>query len=237
MPTRWPTPSPTPCWAPPGSATSGATCPTTDPRWQGADSLDLLARVVALAADAGWVPVNADCTVVAERPRLAPHVDRMAELLSGVLGAPVNVKATRAEGLGALGRAEGIACTAVVLLRRRRRGRGPRPPGTEGSDESGTSRRRTGQAVAGARPQGRRPGRSEGQGQRGQGRLDEGQGRLGRAGPVAGPAPAAGVPAGRRSTTAGAARGERPTDRSAAAPSRWAWAGTRWRAARPCASC
>jgi 2-C-methyl-D-erythritol 2,4-cyclodiphosphate synthase len=54
--------------------------------------------------------------VVAEQPKLAPHVGRMAELLSGVLGAPVNVKATRAEGLGALGRAEGIACTAVVLL-------------------------------------------------------------------------------------------------------------------------
>ena len=71
---------------------------------------------MALAAEAGWVPVNADCTVVAERPRLAPYVGRMAERLGGALGAPVNVKATRAEGLGALGRAEGIACTAVVLL-------------------------------------------------------------------------------------------------------------------------
>jgi 2-C-methyl-D-erythritol 2,4-cyclodiphosphate synthase len=54
--------------------------------------------------------------VVAERPRLSPFVDRMAQRLAAVLGAPVNVKATRAEGLGALGRAEGIACTAVVLL-------------------------------------------------------------------------------------------------------------------------
>ncbi len=94
----------------------GRHMPDTDPRWAGADSIGLLERVVALAADAGWVPVNADCTVVAERPRLAPHVDRMAERLGGALGAPVNVKATRAEGLGALGRAEGIACTAVVLL-------------------------------------------------------------------------------------------------------------------------
>ena len=94
----------------------GRHMPDDDPQWQGADSLDLLRRVVALAADAGWVAVNADCTVVAERPRLAPHVDRMAELLSAALGAPVNVKATRAEGLGALGRSEGIACTAVVLL-------------------------------------------------------------------------------------------------------------------------
>jgi 2-C-methyl-D-erythritol 2,4-cyclodiphosphate synthase len=94
----------------------GRHMPDTDPQWRDADSIDLLRRVVALAAEAGWVPVNADCTVVAEQPRLAPHVDRMAEILSGALGAPVNVKATRAEGLGALGRAEGIACTAVVLL-------------------------------------------------------------------------------------------------------------------------
>jgi 2-C-methyl-D-erythritol 2,4-cyclodiphosphate synthase len=94
----------------------GRHMPDTDPQWRDADSLDLLRQVVSLAADAGWVAVNADCTVVAERPRLAPHVDRMAELLAGALGAPVNVKATRAEGLGALGRAEGIACTAVVLL-------------------------------------------------------------------------------------------------------------------------
>ena len=72
--------------------------------------------VVSLAARAGWRPVNADCTVVAERPKLAPHVAQMVDRLSAALGAPVNVKATRAEGLGALGRAEGIACTAVVLL-------------------------------------------------------------------------------------------------------------------------
>jgi 2-C-methyl-D-erythritol 2,4-cyclodiphosphate synthase len=94
----------------------GRHMPDTDARWAGADSIDLLKRVVALAADAGWVPVNADCTVVAEHPRLAPHVPAMAARLSDALGGPVNVKATRAEGLGALGRAEGIACTAVVLL-------------------------------------------------------------------------------------------------------------------------
>jgi 2-C-methyl-D-erythritol 2,4-cyclodiphosphate synthase len=94
----------------------GRHAPDTDRAWRDADSMDLLARMVALAHEAGWVPVNADCTVVAERPKLAPFVDRMAERLASVLGAPVNVKATRAEGLGALGRAEGIACTAVVLL-------------------------------------------------------------------------------------------------------------------------
>ena len=94
----------------------GRHAPDTDPRWSGADSMAILARMVGLAASAGWLPVNADCTVVAERPKLAPFVDRMAERLTAVLGAPVNVKATRAEGLGALGREEGIACTAVVLL-------------------------------------------------------------------------------------------------------------------------
>ena len=86
--------------------------------WKGADSLELLGRMAELARVAGWVPINVDCTVVAERPRLAPFVGEMSERLSGVIGAPVNVKATRAEGLGALGRAEGIACTAVVLMKR-----------------------------------------------------------------------------------------------------------------------
>jgi 2-C-methyl-D-erythritol 2,4-cyclodiphosphate synthase len=90
--------------------------PDTDPQWAGADSVTLLARVVKLVAQAGWVPVNADCTVVAERPKLAPYVGLMADRLGGVLAAPVSVKATRAEGLGSLGRAEGIACTAVVLV-------------------------------------------------------------------------------------------------------------------------
>jgi 2-C-methyl-D-erythritol 2,4-cyclodiphosphate synthase len=94
----------------------GRHAPDTDPAWSGADSMDLLAWIVRLVAEAGWSPVNADCTVVAEAPKLAPFVQAMSERLGAVLGAPVNVKATRAEGLGALGRAEGIACTAVVLV-------------------------------------------------------------------------------------------------------------------------
>jgi 2-C-methyl-D-erythritol 2,4-cyclodiphosphate synthase len=94
----------------------GRHAPDTDPAWRNADSMEILARMLDLAKVAGWTPVNADCTVVAERPRLAPFVDQMAARLSAALGAPVNVKATRAEGLGALGRAEGIACTAVVLM-------------------------------------------------------------------------------------------------------------------------
>ena len=57
-----------------------------------------------------------DCTIIADTPRLAPHTEAMGERLRAVVGAPVSVKATRAEGLGALGRAEGIACLAVVLM-------------------------------------------------------------------------------------------------------------------------
>ncbi|MGO8863145.1 MAG: 2-C-methyl-D-erythritol 2,4-cyclodiphosphate synthase [Acidimicrobiales bacterium] len=90
--------------------------PDTDPVWEGANSVGLLMDVVRMAGEQGFVPSNADCTVIADAPRLAPHTDAMAQRLSAVLGAPVSVKATRAEGLGALGRAEGIACLAIVLL-------------------------------------------------------------------------------------------------------------------------
>jgi len=90
--------------------------PDTDPLWEGADSVALLTEVVAMAAAQGYACANADCTVIADAPRLAPHTAAMVERLSGVLAAPVSVKATRAEGLGALGRAEGIACLAVVLM-------------------------------------------------------------------------------------------------------------------------
>lgn len=94
----------------------GSHFPDTDPRWHGADSTALLGEAVARAAAAGLEPVNADCTVVAEAPRLAPYVGAMVRRLSAVVGAPVSVKATRAETLGALGRREGVACLAVVLL-------------------------------------------------------------------------------------------------------------------------
>jgi len=90
--------------------------PDTDPLWAGVDSIDLLARTRGMVAGAGWRVVNADCTVVAEEPRLAPYTEEMAERLGAAVGAPVSVKATRAEGLGALGRAEGVACLAIALL-------------------------------------------------------------------------------------------------------------------------
>jgi 2-C-methyl-D-erythritol 2,4-cyclodiphosphate synthase len=90
--------------------------PDTDPVWEGANSVELLTEVVRMAREQGYACVNSDCTVVADTPRLAPHTEAMAQRLTAVMGAPVSVKATRAEGLGALGRAEGIACMAIVLL-------------------------------------------------------------------------------------------------------------------------
>ncbi|HYT40045.1 MAG TPA: 2-C-methyl-D-erythritol 2,4-cyclodiphosphate synthase [Acidimicrobiia bacterium] len=94
----------------------GAHFPDTDSRWQGADSLTLLTHVVRLVRAAGWSVGNVDTTVVLEAPRLAPHRPAMEERLAAVVGAAVSVKAKRAEGLGALGRGEGVACFAVAVL-------------------------------------------------------------------------------------------------------------------------
>jgi len=96
----------------------GAHFPDTDDRWRGADSLTLLRHVVALVHAQGWSIGNVDTTVVLEAPRLAPHKAAMEERLAAVVGAAVSVKAKRAEGLGTLGRGEGVACFAVALLLR-----------------------------------------------------------------------------------------------------------------------
>lgn len=95
--------------------------PDTDPTWEGANSVTILTQVVQLAAAEGFECVNADCTIIADTPRLAPHTDAMIERLRQVIEAPVSVKATRAEGIGALGRAEGIACMAIVLMEQEQR--------------------------------------------------------------------------------------------------------------------
>jgi len=92
--------------------------PDTDPAWAGADSVGLLRRAVAALHDAGWYPQNVDCTVVLEEPKLAPQRAAIEARLGDAVGAPVTVKGKRAEGLGALGRAEGIACFAVALVAR-----------------------------------------------------------------------------------------------------------------------
>jgi len=94
----------------------GAHFPDTDSRWRGADSVALLAHVVGLVQAEGWSVGNVDTTVVLEAPKLAPHKAAMEERLGAVVGAAVSVKAKRAEGLGALGRGEGVACFAVALL-------------------------------------------------------------------------------------------------------------------------
>jgi 2-C-methyl-D-erythritol 2,4-cyclodiphosphate synthase len=92
--------------------------PDTDPQWKGADSLVLLRHAAGLVAAAGWMVGNVDCSVVCERPKLAPRRAEMQTRLSEAAGAPVTVKGRRAEGLGALGRGEGIACWAVAVIQR-----------------------------------------------------------------------------------------------------------------------
>jgi 2-C-methyl-D-erythritol 2,4-cyclodiphosphate synthase len=90
--------------------------PDSDPQFAGIASRTMLAEALHRVAAAGFRPISADVTIIAERPKLAPHMTAMSEELSVVLGCVVSVKATTAEGLGALGRVEGIAATAVALL-------------------------------------------------------------------------------------------------------------------------
>ena len=92
--------------------------PDDDPTWQGADSLELLARVADLVRGAGWSIGNVDVKVVCERPKLAPRKDDMERNLTTAAGAPVTVAGRRAEGLGAIGRHEGIAAWAVAVITR-----------------------------------------------------------------------------------------------------------------------
>ena len=96
----------------------GGRFPDTDPQWAGADSIRLLAVVIDDLHAAGWRAVNVDCAVLLEAPRLAPHRERMQQRLADAVGVDVTVKAKRPEGLGALGRAEGVACWAVALVER-----------------------------------------------------------------------------------------------------------------------
>ncbi|MGI8710272.1 MAG: 2-C-methyl-D-erythritol 2,4-cyclodiphosphate synthase [Acidimicrobiales bacterium] len=96
----------------------GTSFPDTDPAWAGADSIALLADVAVRVRDAGWVPGNVDASVVTDEPKLAPLRDEMQRRLSAAVGAPVSVKGRRPEGLGALGRGEGVACWAVAVVTR-----------------------------------------------------------------------------------------------------------------------
>jgi len=104
-----------------GLADIGAFFPSGDPQWQGASSLDLLARAYAAARELGFELVNADCVLIGEQPRLAPHRDAMRDALAGALAVPserIAVRATTTDGLGFTGRGEGLAAQAVALLAR-----------------------------------------------------------------------------------------------------------------------
>src|SRR5688572_23760686 len=91
--------------------------PPSDERWRGADSLDLLRRVVVLLAEAGHRPANVDVTIVAERPRIMPQAAAMKSNIAKALGTPnVSVKATTNEQIGFIGRGEGIAAIAVATI-------------------------------------------------------------------------------------------------------------------------
>ena len=90
--------------------------PDTDEATAGVSSRELLARTVLLVHAAGFRIISADLTIIAERPRLAPYMNAMSEELTNVVGTIVSVKATTAEGLGALGRVEGIGAIAVALV-------------------------------------------------------------------------------------------------------------------------
>ena len=90
--------------------------PDTDPRWKDADSLAILTGVAELVRGAGWSIGNIDIKIVCERPTLAPRKHEMERNLTRAVGAPVTVAGRRAEGLGAIGRQEGIAALAVAVI-------------------------------------------------------------------------------------------------------------------------
>lgn len=93
--------------------------PDSDPQWQDSDSAVFVASALEMAAADGFALVNCDLTLICERPRIAPHRDRLRRSLAEILGIPrpaVSVKATTTEGLGFAGRGEGLGALAVVLL-------------------------------------------------------------------------------------------------------------------------
>lgn len=105
-----------------GKGDIGRHFPDTDPRYKGACSMDLLGHVVRMADDEGYVVENIDCTVLAERPKLQPHFEKMQAALAARLhvdGQRINLKAKTDEGMGFVGKGEGIAAHAVCLLRKR----------------------------------------------------------------------------------------------------------------------
>ena len=102
-----------------GLADIGALFPSTDERWRGADSIELLREAYAQVRAAGFALVSADCVLIGQEPRLAPHREQMRARLAGALDVEpgrVNVRATTTDRLGFTGRGEGLAAEAVALL-------------------------------------------------------------------------------------------------------------------------
>ena len=99
-----------------GMGDIGTHFPDTDPEWEGADSIGLLREIVRRVGAEGWTVAHVDATVVMERPKLAPHRERIAARLADALGSTVSVKATTGEGMGFVGREEGVAALAVATL-------------------------------------------------------------------------------------------------------------------------
>jgi 2-C-methyl-D-erythritol 2,4-cyclodiphosphate synthase len=102
-----------------GEGDIGKHFPDTDPTYKGADSIKLLEHVVKIAATRGYCLGNLDATIIAQRPKMAPHIQQMRENIANALNAiveQVNVKATTEEGLGFTGSGEGISAHAVVIM-------------------------------------------------------------------------------------------------------------------------
>lgn len=104
---------------PTGLPDLGSVFPATDAKLKGASSQELLVEVVKLVNSAGWQVINVDLVIAAEKPKLADHIAEMASRLTALVGGPVSVKPKHAEGVGAVGRGEGIAAWAVALLEER----------------------------------------------------------------------------------------------------------------------
>lgn len=94
--------------------------PNTDEAYKGADSIELLEKVLTIIEKDGYVPVNADVTLVAEQPKVAPHIGHMIVNIenAGLPEGSVNIKATTGENMGFVGRGEGMACMAVAMVRK-----------------------------------------------------------------------------------------------------------------------
>lgn len=96
----------------------GQMFPDTDPKWSGANSIAMLGAAARAVAAAGWTIGNVDVSVVTDHPKIAPNRQAMQDALSRAVGAPVTVKGKRPEGIGALGRGDGVAAWAVAVVSR-----------------------------------------------------------------------------------------------------------------------